>query len=64
MTDHDIYRQITPEMIKNSILICNHNILDQKEFEDKGIIFKGVGSKGVGSIFNDQICLLSNAMQY
>lgn len=51
-------------MIKNSILICNHNILDQKEFEDKGIIFKGVGSKGVGSIFNDQICLLSNAMQY
>lgn len=43
MTDHDIYRQITPEMVKNSILICNREILDQKEFTSKGIIFKGVG---------------------
>ena len=43
MTDHDIYRQITPEMVKNSILICNREILDQKEFTSKGITFKGVG---------------------
>ncbi len=43
MTDHDIYRQITPKMIKNSILICNREILNPKEFKDEGIIFKGVG---------------------
>lgn len=43
MTDHDVYREITPEMFENSIFICNKPILDQKEFENKGIIFRGVG---------------------
>ncbi|MEW6009844.1 nucleotide sugar dehydrogenase [Methanobacterium alkalithermotolerans] len=43
MTDHDIYRQITPEMIKNSILICTRPILDPAEFKKNGVIFKGVG---------------------
>lgn len=43
LTDHDQYRQITPEMIKSQILICNRPILDPKPFKNKGIIFKGVG---------------------
>ena len=47
MTDHDVYRQITPEMVENSILICNREILDQKEFTDKGITFKGVGKSSL-----------------
>jgi UDP-N-acetyl-D-mannosaminuronic acid dehydrogenase len=46
MTDHDIYRDITPDMIKNSVLICNRPILDKKEFEDQGVIFMGVGRPG------------------
>lgn len=43
MTDHDVYRQIVPEMIKSPVFICNRQILDSKEFKEKGIIFKGVG---------------------
>ncbi|MBU4607732.1 MAG: nucleotide sugar dehydrogenase, partial [Euryarchaeota archaeon] len=43
MTDHDIYRQITPQMIKKSILICTRPILDPVEFKKNGVIFKGVG---------------------
>jgi len=43
MTDHDVYHEITPKMIKNSIMICNRKILNKKEFMDKGIVFKGVG---------------------
>lgn len=52
MTDHDVYRQITPEMIKSSVFICNHHILDPKEFEDKGIIFKGVGRPNANLVHN------------
>ncbi len=43
MTDHDEYRQITPEMIKNSVFICTRPILNPDEFKAKGVIFKGVG---------------------
>lgn len=43
MTDHDLYRQITPEMIKKSIFICTRPILEPKEFKKKGVLFKGVG---------------------
>ncbi len=43
ITDHDSYRQITPEMIKKSIFICTRPILDPAEFRKRGVIFKGVG---------------------
>lgn len=43
ITDHSIYKDIEPEMIKNQILICTRPILDPQKFKSKGIIFKGVG---------------------
>ena len=43
MTDHDIYRKITPDLVKSPIFICTREILNPKEFKDEGIIFKGVG---------------------
>lgn len=43
ITDHDDYKNISPEMIKNSIFICTRPIFDLDEFRNKGVIFKGVG---------------------
>ncbi|MCK9150903.1 nucleotide sugar dehydrogenase [Methanobacterium alcaliphilum] len=43
MTDHKEYLQITPEMIKKSVFICNRPVLDPEPFRSKGVIFKGVG---------------------
>ena len=52
MTDHDVYRQIVPEMIKSPVFICNRQILNSKEFEDKGIVFKGVGIPNLNIVEN------------
>jgi len=43
VTDHDLYRNIKPEMIKNRLLVCTRPILDRKTFQEKGVVFKGVG---------------------
>lgn len=43
VTDHRIYQDIKPEMIKNRILICTRPILNPEDFKSKGVIFKGVG---------------------
>jgi UDP-N-acetyl-D-mannosaminuronic acid dehydrogenase len=43
ITDHEEYYNITPEMIENSIFICNRPILDPEEFRKQGVIFRGVG---------------------
>jgi UDP-N-acetyl-D-mannosaminuronic acid dehydrogenase len=43
MTDHDLYREISPEMVKSPIFICNRPILNFEDFKNKGIIFKGIG---------------------
>lgn len=43
LTDHDEYKNIKPDMIKNGILICTRPILDPEEFYKEGMIFKGVG---------------------
>ena len=43
MTDHDLYREISPEMIKNPIFICTKPILNLEEFRSNGVIFKGIG---------------------
>ncbi|MGL6298617.1 MAG: nucleotide sugar dehydrogenase [Methanobacteriaceae archaeon] len=43
ITDHNDYKNITPDMIKNSIFICTRPIFDLDEFRNKGVIFKGVG---------------------
>lgn len=43
VTDHDLYRDIKPEMIKNGLIICTRPILDKETFQKNGVIFKGVG---------------------
>ena len=43
ITDHDQYKEIKPEMIKNNVLVCTRPILDPDDFIKEGIIFKGVG---------------------
>lgn len=43
LTDHEVYKKIEPEMIKNGIFVCTRPILDPHNFLEKGIIFKGVG---------------------
>jgi UDP-N-acetyl-D-mannosaminuronic acid dehydrogenase len=43
LTDHDLYRDIQPEMIKNRLLVCTRPILDRETFQGKGVVFKGVG---------------------
>ena len=43
ITDHDIYRNIKPDMIKNRLLVCTRPILDRDLFQNGGVIFKGVG---------------------
>ncbi|WP_232727992.1 hypothetical protein [Methanobacterium sp. MZ-A1] len=43
VTDHDLYRKIRPEMIKNRLLVCTRPILDRETFQKKGVVFKGVG---------------------
>ncbi len=43
VTDHDIYREIKPSMIKNGLLVCTRPVLDKEKFEKGGVTFKGVG---------------------
>lgn len=43
VTDHDIYRNIKPDMIKNRLLVCTRPILDRELFQNGGVVFKGVG---------------------
>lgn len=43
VTDHDIYRDIEPSMIKNKLFVCTRPILDREKFQNAGVIFKGVG---------------------
>lgn len=43
VTDHDEYKNVTPEMIENKILICTRPILDPDVFKTEGVIFKGIG---------------------
>lgn len=43
VTDHDEYKNIEPQMIKNKVFICTRPILDPEKFKGEGINFKGVG---------------------
>ncbi len=43
ITDHDIYRKITPDLVKSPIFICTRPIFDAKEFTNRGFIFKSIG---------------------
>ncbi len=43
VTDHDLYCEIKPSMIKNHLLVCTRPVLDKKTFQKGGVVFKGVG---------------------
>jgi len=43
ITDHDEYKNITPDMIQNKLFICTRPILDPEIFREEGVIFKGIG---------------------
>jgi nucleotide sugar dehydrogenase len=43
MTDHDLYEEISPEMVRSSLFICTRPILNPEDFKDNGIIFRGMG---------------------
>ncbi len=43
ITDHDEYKEITPQMIENRIFICTRPILNPDDFKREGVIFKGIG---------------------
>ncbi len=43
VTDHDEYKDIKPEMVKSPIFICTRPILNPEDFENTGIIFRGIG---------------------
>ncbi len=43
MTDHDLYKNITPEMVVNKFIISTRPILDSSLFRDNGINFQAIG---------------------
>jgi UDP-N-acetyl-D-mannosaminuronic acid dehydrogenase len=43
LTDHDIYGQLEPSMIKKGVFICTRPILEPEKFRKAGVIFRGVG---------------------
>ena len=43
MTDHDLYKELTPEMLTNKIIISTRQILDSDKFRKAGINFQAIG---------------------
>ena len=43
MTDHDLYKDITPDMIKNNFIIVTRPILDSNKFRENGVNFQAIG---------------------
>lgn len=43
ITDHSLYKDITPDMIKKGVFVCTRPILNPEDFKSQGVIFKGVG---------------------
>lgn len=43
VTDHDLYKDITPHMIEKGVLVCTRPVLNPDNFRAEGVIFKGVG---------------------
>lgn len=43
LADHDVYKSITPKILKSQVFICSRPILNPEQFINKGIIFLGVG---------------------
>lgn len=45
VTDHEEYKEIKPDMIKNKVFICTRPLFDPELFINEGIIFSGIGRK-------------------
>lgn len=45
VTDHDLYLNIEPSMIKNGLIVCTRPVLDRETFQKGGVTFKGVGRR-------------------
>ena len=43
ITDHDLYKNISPKDIQGGVLVCTRPVLNPEDFRAKGVIFKGVG---------------------
>ncbi|MGC9516794.1 MAG: nucleotide sugar dehydrogenase [Methanomicrobiales archaeon] len=43
ITDHDEYKDLTPEDIKKRVFVCTRPIFNPNDFRKKDVIFKGVG---------------------
>ena len=43
MTDHDLYKDLKPDMLKNKYIISTRPILDSEEFREAGINFQAIG---------------------
>lgn len=44
MTDHDLYKEITPDMLVNKFIISSKPILDITKFREEGINFQAIGN--------------------
>lgn len=44
MTDHDLYKNLKPEMLKNRFIISTRDILDVDEFREYGINYQAIGN--------------------
>lgn len=43
VTDHDEFKEITPDRITNKLMVCTRPILNSSSFNENNVIFKGVG---------------------
>ncbi|AEG18363.1 nucleotide sugar dehydrogenase [Methanobacterium paludis] len=43
VTDHDLYRNITPEMVEKKVFVSTRPIINPEDFRKKGFIFRGIG---------------------
>ncbi|MEE3324026.1 MAG: UDP binding domain-containing protein, partial [Methanosphaera sp.] len=43
MTDHDMYKELKPEQVKDKLVISTKPILDSDKFREAGINFQAIG---------------------
>ena len=44
MTDHDLYKNLRPDMLKNKFIISTRPILDSTLFRNSGVNFQAIGN--------------------
>jgi UDP-N-acetyl-D-mannosaminuronic acid dehydrogenase len=43
MTDHDLYKDLKPEQVKDKLIISTKPILDGDEFREAGVNYQAIG---------------------